>query len=66
MRLQEESLMVRIAMRGPKANARLHAMLQIDKENESRTERQRIQPEEVDYVRKAVEAPDVLQFLAVV
>ena len=66
MRLQEESLMVRIAMRGPVANARLQAMLTIDKENEVRSNRPRIQPAEVDYIRKAVEAPDVLQFLAVV
>jgi hypothetical protein len=67
MRIQdEESLMVRIAMRGPVANARMHAMLAIDKENENRQDRVRIQQSQIDYIRQAVNAPDVLQFLAVV
>ena len=63
---EQDTLMVRIAMRGPKSNARMHAMLKQHEENDARTSTMKIQPRDIEYIRKAAEAPDVLQFLAMI
>jgi hypothetical protein len=64
---EQDSLMIRIAMRGPKANARVHAMLLRDKENEARPGAVKIQPADVDFIAMAADkAPDVNDFLAVI
>jgi len=65
--LERDSLTVRIAMRGPKANARVHAMLKRDAENEARPGAVKIQPADVAYVAMAADkALDVNDFLAVI
>ena len=65
--LDRESLMVRMAMKGPKAHARTHAMLVRDAENEARPGAVKIQPADVAYIAMAADkALDVNDFLAVI
>ena len=66
-KLGHEDLITRIAMRGPKANARFHAMLAVDKENEARPGAVKIQPDDVKYVALlADKVQDVNQFLELI
>ena len=65
--LDRETLMVRMAMRGPKANARMHALLTRDKENDARPGAVKIQPDDVKYVALlADKVQDVNQFLELI
>jgi len=65
--LEREQLMVRIGMRGPKANARMAAMLRRDEENDARPGAVKIQPDDVKYVALlADKVQDVNQFLELI
>jgi len=50
----------------PRSFANIKASAIAQAEVDARPDRPRIQPEEIDYIRKAAEAPDVNLFLAVI